>query len=163
MTDWDARWLDLAREIGSWSKDRNTKVGCVIIGDARQVLSAGYNGLPRGVNDDIEQRYSREERNGVREKLRWIEHAERNAIYNAARYGVSLSGAAIYAPFFPCCDCARAIIQAGLKAVITLEPDWGDPFWQDSWEVSLIMMTEAQVEIRYVPPSSTSPAQSPRG
>jgi dCMP deaminase len=155
MTDWDTRWLDLAREIGSWSKDRNTKVGCVIIGDARQVLSAGYNGLPRGVNDDIEQRYSREERNGVREKLRWTEHAERNAVYNAARHGVPLSGAMIYTPFFPCCDCARAIIQAGLKALITMEPDWGDPFWADSWEVALIMMTEAEIEIRYVPPSST--------
>jgi dCMP deaminase len=160
MTDWDARWLELANEVGSWSKDPTTKVGCVVIGDARQLLTAGYNGLPRGVNDDIEQRYSREERNGVREKLRWTEHAERNAIYNAARHGVSLHGSVMYVPLFPCCDCARAVIQAGLKGLVTTNPDWDNPFWKDSWEVSLIMMTEAQVEIRYAT-ASTSPAQPP--
>ena len=151
MADWDARWLGLAREIGSWSKDRNTKVGCVIIGlESRQLLSAGYNGFPRGVDDSIEERYSGEVRDGIREKLRWTEHAERNAIYNAARHGVRVWGAVMYVPLFPCCDCARAIIQAGLKAVVTCDkPDLAHPVWGSSWEVSQIMMQESGVRIFY--------------
>lgn len=148
-SDWDARWLELATLIGSWSKDRNTKVGCVVIGEGGQVLTQGYNGLPRKVNDDIDARFSRAERDGRREKLRWTEHAERNAIYNAARTGTSLLGSSMYCPMYSCSDCARGIIQSGIAKVITTRPDWGDAFWAPEFEVSEIMFREAGVEIRF--------------
>jgi len=152
MTDWDDRWLELAGHIGSWSKDRNTKVGCVIIGEGGQILTQGYNGLPRKVDDGIELRFSRSVRNGRREKLRWTEHAERNAIYNAARTGTSLLGAVIYCPLYPCSDCARGIIQSGIAEAVTTQPDWNDQFWAPEWEVSEIMFREAGVRVRLVAP-----------
>lgn len=157
MTDWDARWLALAAHIGSWSKDRNTKVGCVIIGEGRRLLAQGYNGPPRGVNDGFEHRFSRSVRNGRREKLRWTEHAERNAIYNAAWKGVGLAGSALYCSLYPCADCARGIIQSGIIAVITTEPGWGDEFWGPEFEVAQVMMGEAGVQVRY----ALSPSRTP--
>lgn len=152
MADWDARWLALTAEFAAWSKDRHTKVGCVIVGEGRRLLAEGYNGLPRGVNDGIGERYSREVRDGRREKLRWTEHAERNAIYSAAFHGVSVRGATLYVPLYPCSDCARGIIQSGIDMVVTTEPDWDDQFWGPEFEVSQIMMREAGVRVRlYVP------------
>lgn len=150
MTDWDTRWLELAAHISAWSKDRHTKVGCVVVGEGGQLLAEGYNGLPRGVNDDIEERYSRTVRDGRREKLRWTEHAERNAFYSAARHGVSLRGAVIYTPLYPCSDCARGIIQSGLVMVVTKEPDWADGFWGPEFEVARIMMDEAGIITRFI-------------
>ena len=144
MTDWDARWIALAGEIAGWSKDRNTKVGCVITGSAGQILSAGYNGFPRKVNDDVDSRHERPE------KYLWTEHAERNAIYNAARHGIILSGAAMYLPWYPCADCARAIIQAGLRTLVAVEPDWEHPTWGDHFEVARIMLDEAEVDVRFL-------------
>ncbi len=147
MTDWDARWLELARQIGSWSKDPSTKVGCVIIGSARQILSAGYNGLPREVSDSVAARSERPE------KYLWTEHAERNAIYNAARHGVALDETSMYVPWFPCADCARAIIQAGIWELVTVELSLDDPLrdrWKDHHEVAKIMFFEAGVEVRII-------------
>ena len=75
----DDRFMNLAY-VAEWSKDRSTKVGCVVIGPDREVRSMGYNGFPRGINDEIERRHARPDK--------YTEHAERNAIYNAARVGV---------------------------------------------------------------------------
>jgi len=146
MTDWDGRWLALAREVGSWSKDRSTKVGCIIIGDGKRMLSAGYNGFPRGVDDDIDARHER--------PLKYLltEHAERNAIYNAARNGADLWDSVMYSTLYPCADCARAIIQSGIVKVITPEPDWSLPGWADSFAASKIMFREAGVRVRLVAP-----------
>ena len=147
MTNWDARWLDLAQQIASWSKDRSTKIGCIIVGSAGQILSAGFNGLPRGVNDDVDARHERPE------KYLWFEHAERNAIYNAARHGIALEGAVMYVPWFPCADCARAVIQSGLAVLVTSEREADDPLlarWKDHHDVSRIMLGEAGVEVRQV-------------
>lgn len=123
MTDWDKRFLDLAQYIAGWSKDRSTKVGCVIAGDDHTILSIGYNGFPRGVNDDIESRHERPE------KYKWVEHAERNAIANAARVGISLINSTAYIPFLPCAECARQLIQAGIKRIVCNKPDFDDPRW----------------------------------
>ncbi len=143
MTDWDARWLNLCENIATWSKDKSTKVGCVIVGNSNQVLSLGYNGFPRGVNDDVPERHERPE------KYKWTEHSERNAIYNAARTGVKLEGATLYVPCHPCCDCTRAIIQAGIRKVVIggqinngLIERWGSDFM-----ISDVMLTEAGVEV----------------
>ena len=90
------------------------KVGCVIVGDDNAVLSMGFNGFPRGVDEKSKARWKRPE------KYHWVEHAERNAIYNAARHGINLNGARVYLNYEPkpCADCTRALIQAGIKEII---------------------------------------------
>lgn len=145
MTDWDSRWLDLAKLTSDWSKDRSTKVGCVIVGTHNQVLSTGYNGFPRGVNDDIDERHQRPD------KYLWTEHADRNAIYNAARHGVALEGSTMYLPGSPCANCARAIIQSGI-AVVVHAKDSEDFLsrWADEIAVADIMLEEAGIDVRLV-------------
>src|SRR5678816_3286831 len=90
MGIWDIRFLREAARIATWSKDRSTKVGCVIVGPSREIRSTGYNGFPRGVNDDVDERHARPM------KYAYCEHAERNAIYNAARVGIPLEGCTLY-------------------------------------------------------------------
>lgn len=118
---WDRRFIEMAGHIAGWSKDRSRGMGCVIIGPNREIRSAGYNGFPRGVDDTIASRHERPT------KYLWTEHAERNAIYNAALNGVRLQGCSIYIPWYPCMDCARAIIQVGITRVVCVEPDWDYP------------------------------------
>jgi dCMP deaminase len=141
---WDRRLVRLAKEVSSWSKDRSRKVGCIIIGPAREILATGYNGFPRGCNDDIESRHQRPA------KYMWTEHAERNAIYNAARRGIQLESSTIYVPWFPCVDCTRAIIQCGMSSVIAYRPDLNDPTYADSFRVALEMLEECCVAVRYI-------------
>lgn len=113
MTDWDRRFLELAEHVATWSKDRSTQVGAVIVGSRKRVLSMGYNGFPRGVDDSVEARHERPE------KYDWTCHGEENAILNAA---CDLDGATIYvhAPNLPVCvRCARNIVQSGITDVYT--------------------------------------------
>src|SRR5438105_3863543 len=124
-TDWDTRFMLLAHHIAGWSKERGRRVGVVIVGPDNEVRSTGFNGFPRGVNENIESRHSRE----TGEKYFWSCHAEQNAIYNAARIGVPLSGCKIYVPWFPCVECAKGIIQSGLLELIAYEPDYTDEKW----------------------------------
>src|SRR4051812_31931200 len=98
---WDERFINLALHIAGWSKDESRKVGCLIVGPQGEIRSTGYNGFPRGVDDTLPGRNERPA------KYQWTEHAERNAIYNAARVGTPLEGTSIYLPWFPCVDCAR--------------------------------------------------------
>jgi dCMP deaminase len=146
QAEWDQRWLDLATDVASWSRDFSTIVGCVIVGTANQVLSTGYNGFPRGVNDDITERYERPA------KYQWTEHGERNAIYNAARTGVALEGASLYVTatpsLYPCADCARGIIQSGIVTVVCDAPDWDHPRWSEAFIVTSMMLSEAGIEVR---------------
>lgn len=124
-SDSQARWDDffygMARYAAGKSKDRRTKCGAVIVDDRQSVLSIGWNGFPRGVDDEPLYRHDRPA------KYDWTEHAERNAIFNAASRGIPLLGSTIYVTGMPCCDCARAIKQAGIRCVVTIEPDWDDP------------------------------------
>jgi dCMP deaminase len=151
MTDWDARWMNLAREIAAWSKDPSTKVGCVAVDDGRRLLAIGYNGFPRGVNDAAARYRDRPV------KLLFIEHAERNLIYNAARCGVSLCESVLYCTFYPCADCARGIIQSGISGVVTTEPDWNRLGWRDSFDASLVMLGEAKIPVRFIKPVDEAP------
>lgn len=140
---WDDRFMNLAKHVAEWSKDRSTKVGCVVIGPDREVRSMGYNGFPRGINDEIERRHARPD------KYTWTEHAERNAIYNAARVGIPLKGCTMYLPWFPCVDCARAIVQAGLKELVAIEPDMSHPQWGEQFASALILLQESDIELRW--------------
>jgi dCMP deaminase len=140
---WDSYFFRMAELVASKSKDRSTKVGAVIVGPDNEVRSTGFNGLPRGCNDDIEDRH---ERPG---KYLWAEHAERNSVYAAAMTGVPLKGCRIYVTAWPCADCTRAIIQSGIKEVIAPKPsDELYERWKDSMDAGLTMFREAKVNAR---------------
>jgi dCMP deaminase len=144
MSDWDRRFMDLAKVIAEWSKDRSTRVGCVIVGPDNEIRSTGHNGFPRGVNDEVDERHSRPA------KYSWTEHAERNAIYNAARAGIALKGCRMYLPWFPCMDCARAIIQSGIEELIAMPPDVTDERWGEDQRLAGELLNEAGIRIRWL-------------
>jgi dCMP deaminase len=135
--------MNLARHVAEWSKDRSTKVGAVIVGPSNEVRAIGYNGFPRGVDDDVPDRHERPE------KYFWVEHAERNAIYNAARAGIPLAGCKLYLPWFPCMDCARAIVQSGIETLIAIEPDIRDPKWGEDFKRAISLFKEAHVAVHW--------------
>ena len=146
-TNWNKRNLNLAYYISKWSRDPNRKCGAVIIGKDNTEKAIGYNGLPNNVdlnNSNIKKRYEKPQ------KYMWVEHAERNAIYTAGRNGVSLDGCKMYVTYFPCCDCARAIIQSGIKEVYSPKPDWRHHKWGESWKVSKQMFNECGVKIKFI-------------
>lgn len=146
---WDVRFLRLAKEVSTWSKDRSTRVGAVIVGDDKTPGPYGFNGFPRAVDDAIEDRHQRPE------KYKWTEHAERNAIYNAARIGMALKGCEIYVTHMPCADCTRAIVQVGIKRVVvdadSLENADFAGRWSDDDRITMGMLEEAGVALDLVP------------
>lgn len=148
MSNWDKRWIGLIDHYAEWSKDLNTKVGCVIVSQDNDQLSQGYNDFPRGFFDDEDNKLGRRSRP---EKYLWTEHAERNAIYNAARNGVSLKGAKIYVVGVPCTACARGIRQSGITDVYI---PYGRIFspnnkkkWTEDAEYSKQLLSEVNITI----------------
>ncbi len=144
---WDQRFMALSDMVAGWSKDTSTHVGCVIVGSDNAIRSVGYNGFPRGVNDDIDERYERPL------KYWWTEHAERNAIYNSSRMGLSLQGCTMYLNGnhgFPCTDCARAIIQCGITQLVGLAPDFTNPKYGEEYKNTILMFQEAGVAFRSI-------------
>ena len=112
---WDEYFMGVALLSGRRSKDPNTQVGCCIVSQDNKILSMGYNGLPTGCSDD-EFPWVREGDNPLETKYVYTVHSELNAILNYR--GGSLEGAKLYVSLFPCNECAKAIIQAGIKEVI---------------------------------------------
>ena len=141
-TNWDQRFLTLASHIASWSRDKSAKTGAIIADDNRIIRSTGYNGFPKGVNDKVASRYERPS------KYLWTEHAERNAIYNAARTGQSIEGCTIYINWFPCADCARAIIQTGLKRVVGLNSETIDRQWDEAFSFTKELFSEVGIQVK---------------
>ena len=134
--------LDAAITAARQSPNRQRRVGAILLpAGGKEPLSA-CNTYPRGVQDtDL-----RHQGNG---RLIWQEHAERNAIYAAAKAGIALDGASLASSYFPCVDCARAIVQSGIRHVHTLPPDLSDPVWGESFIYSLTVMEEAGVEMHF--------------
>ena len=112
---WDEYFMGVAKLSGMRSKDPNTQVGCCIVSADNKILSMGYNGLPRGCSDD-EFPWEREGEDPLKTKYVYTVHSELNAILNYR--GGSLEGAKLYVTLFPCNECAKAIIQAGIKTVV---------------------------------------------
>lgn len=137
---WNKRFLEIAQGVSAWSKDPSTKVGAVIVGNQNQIVSQGYNGFPRGVDDSNERLVDRET------KYKFVIHAEANAIYNAIHNGSKVEGSTIYVFGLPVCnECAKAIIQTGIKKVVYYsEPN---PLWEESSLLSKEMFAEAGVEL----------------
>ena len=146
---WYKYFLEMAELVASKSKDPSTKVGAVIVGEDNEILSTGFNGFPRGVNEDVAERWERPI------KYLFVEHAERNAIYNAARIGTSLKGATLYINFKPnscCAECTKAIIQSGIKKIVGNDTPFsgkGDQ-WDRHLAVSSIMLYEAGIELETI-------------
>lgn len=133
--NWHEYFLNMVYFVSTKSKDRSTKVGCVIVGPDNEIRSTGYNGFPRGVNDDLDERHERPA------KYMWTEHAERNAIYNAARIGVSINKCTLYQDWWPCADCARAIVQSGItKMILCAESKKkGNKQWEERFGESMLV------------------------
>jgi dCMP deaminase len=157
--NWDEYFISIAKLVSTKSKDRSTKVGAVIVGPNKNIVSTGFNGFPRGVNDNGNERHERPA------KYRWTEHAERNAIYNAARHGIVLEGASLYLNWepCPCSDCARAIIQSGIKEVIGPNIPFGGvgSHWSEDAEVSKQMLAEAGVKRTIIYENTVPTTNSP--
>ena len=114
MNKWDKRFLDIAQSVSTWSKDPSRKIGAIAVRN-RKILSTGYNGFPKGI-EDTEERYNNREL-----KYQYVVHAEMNCIYNAAENGISLRDSTLYIYGLPVCgDCALGIIQAGVSGVVAL-------------------------------------------
>lgn len=136
-------YMSMAYMVAMQSRDPRIKIGAVVVGPDGEIRSTGYNGLPRGCNDFVDSRQTGEE------KYFWFEHAERNAIYNAARMGLSLNRCVMYTQGLPCADCARGVIQSGIRAVVVHAP-WNDDKtekWIDSGKRSIEMFREADVKV----------------
>lgn len=132
-----------ARETSAMSSDRSTRVGCIITNRFDDIVGGGVNDFPHGVDCEPDCRHERPA------KYQWIEHAERNAIYEAARRGNSLLDTRMYLPWFPCVDCARAIIQSGIRTLVCIEPDFSDERWGDDFRVSVDLLAEGGVLVIY--------------
>ena len=145
---WDEYFIRLAEQVSTKSNDRSTKVGAVIVGPRNEVRSTGYNNFPAGVKDGVEERYKRPQ------KYEWTEHAERNAIFTAARHGAQVGGCRLYLNFFPlpCVRCARAIINAGIVEIVGPERQFSGAgeHWEDEFERTIEMLDEAGVKRRSV-------------
>ncbi len=141
LNKWDERYLALAAEVATWSKDPSTQVGAVTVGSKKEVLSQGFNGFPRGIHD-TDERYNHRET-----KYKFVVHAEMNAIYNATYSGTSLDGATLYVHGLPICsECAKGIIQVGIKKVVIKKSKELDN-WNESVQLSQEMFDEAGVEL----------------
>lgn len=144
--NWNLYFIKMAHLVASKSKDKSTNVGAVIVGPDNEIRSTGYNNFPRGINDDVEERHGRPQ------KYEWTEHAERNAIYNAARIGVPVKGCTMYFNYepSPCADCARGIIQSGINKIVGPNipfPGKGRGTHYDQCETNISMLIESGVFI----------------
>src|ERR1035438_6579068 len=137
MTNWDYKFIELSKYIAEWSKDMSKKVGCVIVNDDHAVLSIAYNGLARGVDEEVVARHQRPE------KYMYIVHAEANAMFHAARHGISVKGCTAYVTLFPCASCANAMIQSGIKKVWAPEPDMTHERWGEQFRCAKVILDEA--------------------
>ena len=138
--------LALCQEVAQHSPD-SKKVGCVIASPEDEVLMWACNDFVRGAAQTPE-RLQRPT------KYIWIEHAERNAIYKAAMAGIPLEGTTMYINWWPCIDCCRAIIQSGIKKIVSSQgPDFDHPRWGDQFRAAQQILDESDVEQVIVPPT----------
>jgi dCMP deaminase len=148
--NWNNYFMHLAEQVALKSKDENTKLGTIVVGPDHEIRATGYNSFPRGINDNLPERQERPE------KYKYFEHAERNAIYNAARHGASLKDCTLYCNWLPCTDCARGIIQVGITKLVVKSFDLPKR-WVADMTTSVTMLKEAGVEIQLYDELHTTP------
>ena len=144
-SEWHNRYLGLAYEVSKWSKDPSKKIGAIAVGNKGQVLAQGYNGFPRGI------RHSSDRLNNRELKYKFVVHAEMNLIYNAGYNGVSLDGSTVYVTGLPVCsECAKGLIQVGVKQVIMPVQEDTPDVWKESFEFTKQLFEEAGVAWQFI-------------
>lgn len=143
---WDEYFMGVALLAAERSKDPSTQVGACIVDNDKRILSTGYNGFPHGCSDD-DFPWNRDSDKGET-KYPFVVHAELNAILNAS--GKSLSGSKLYVALFPCHECAKAIIQSGIKEVVYLSDKYHNT---ESTQASRRMLHSAGVTLTEFKPS----------
>jgi len=142
MTEkWKQRFLEQARIVGSWSKDPSTQVGCIVVDEDKNILSMGFNGFPRGI-EDTDERYQNRDL-----KYKMVCHAEANAVAAAARNGHSLKGGILFSTAMPCCQCTVLIIQSGIQMVNFTTNLKYEQRWIEDLKIAWKMLEEAKVEV----------------
>lgn len=136
---WDTYFMGVALLSAKRSKDPNTQVGACIVNQDLRIVGIGYNGLPRGCSD-IDFPWERDGK-FVETKYPYVVHAEVNAILNSTE---KLKGAKIYVTLFPCCECAKQVIQSGIEEIIYMDAKYET----ESYEASLRMLKSANIKIR---------------
>jgi len=156
IPNWHEYFLMLSYVVALRSKDDSTKIGAVIVGPDNEIRTTGYNSFPRKISDFVD------ERKKAPEKYFWLEHAERNAIYNAARMGLSLKSCRLYTQLVPCMDCARGIVQSGIEQVIVdnkamalfrkhkLSGSAGSADWGSHFIRTEKIFAEANIDLLYI-------------
>jgi len=143
VISWDEYFMGMAHLSALRSKDPSTQVGAVIVSSANKVVSIGYNGLPKGCSDD-DYPWERDG-SALETKYVYVVHAELNAILNAP---MPVDGCRIYVSLFPCNECAKAIIQSGIKEIVYEDDKYADT---DIVKASKRMLTSAGVTLRQTP------------
>lgn len=141
---WDSRFIALAKHIARWSKDPSTQCGAVIVDVDKRIISTGYNGLPRGVEDTPERLEVRDTKYGL------VIHAEENALLYARQ---SLGGCTIYVwPMPPCSRCAAKIIQSGITRVVSVPVLSREVHlrWSKDWLLANQMYVETNTQLHFV-------------
>jgi len=142
---WDEYFMSIVKLSEERSKDPNTQVGACIVDQNNRIISIGYNGMPNGVNDD-EIPWDREG-NPLETKYFYVCHAELNAILN--NRNKNLEGCTLYVSLFPCNECAKLIIQSGIKKIVYFSDKYKDT---DSTKASKIMFDKSGVSyVQYTP------------
>jgi dCMP deaminase len=161
LNHWDRRFLRIAKEVKTWSKDPGTKVGSVIVNN-RRILATGYNGFAQNLSDSLERYIDRDF------KLLTVLHSEVNAILNAAKNGTKVEGSTLYVTFPPCSQCASAVIQAGVAQVVCPDPATAPERWRSNFIAANNLFYEAGVKVLYYSDSDlclteTAPSVEPTG
>ncbi len=139
---WDQYFMGVAILSGMRSKDPNTKVGACIVNEDLKIVGIGYNGFPKGCNDDF---FPWERKGGFLDvKYPYVVHAEPNAILNST---VSLKNATLYVTLFPCNECVKLIIQSGIKEIVYMEEKYSGT---ESDIAAKRMLDAAQIKIRKI-------------
>lgn len=142
MTYWNKRFMELADLVATWSKDPSTKVGCVLVNEDRHVISTGFNGFPRGVQDHTYRYTNRDV------KYLMVQHAEMNAVTQAV---APTKGSTAYVTHHPCATCMGLLINAGVKVIYTRKPAEGlAERFKTSFQVAQVMADEARVALLFL-------------
>lgn len=144
LNKWDRRFLRLAQEISTWSKDPSKQIGAIYV-KHRRILATGYNGFPRMIFDHKERYEDRET------KYTFVTHAEMNGIYNASYNGISLKESTLFVYGLPVChECAKGIIQVGVNRVVMVQDETPEQ-WNESFKITKKLFEEAGIEWEFVP------------
>ena len=134
---------EIAKLVSTWSKDPSTSVGAVLVGEKGQIISTGYNGFARGIDDSLKRYNDRET------KYKYVIHAELNSILNAIHSNADPRNSTLYVYGLPIChDCAKTIIQAGIKKVIMNKTN--NKRWNESGKLSFSMFDEVGISYEFI-------------